>query len=356
MLDTDGDAMNSVLPVSQNLKEAGGKQRGIRLNGESDIDAFISSALCKYHRLGRDLTNVFSRIGQAGITSPTKTASFVMASRHKCGLGVIDSDIEALEAMINYIVPLDGKEHGNDGAENFASRLTMRQHQVMDMVLLGHPSKRIAYELGISQRTVENHRAAIMRKAEVKSLAALIRKVLVRTVLRPDPDSSHVDGQGFGNPNWPLEAIMFDTDSDAMNAATSVSLSLKETSAVALVEAAENLNEAASIGAFVSALDQNHRLWRRLMEVADRYGWGSVDRRHSDFVLSQLGKCGLNIRDSDVEALVTINRDISRRLASRRDIKSIRDLALSAWHDSGLSDEVPLGAWLIDHIDRKSNG
>ncbi len=145
-------------------------------------------------------------------------------------------------------------------------------------------------------------------------------------------------------------------DGIAMKALIPVGLSQMEGSAIALNEAAESLNEAANIGAFVSALDQNHRLWRRLMEVADRYGWGSVDRRHSDFVLSRLNKCGLNIRDSDVEALVAINRDISRRLASGRDIKSIRALALSVWRDSGLSDEVPLGAWLIDHIDRKSDG
>ena len=54
--------------------------------------------------------------------------------------------------------------------------LTRRQYQVMDLVLSGHPSKNIAVDLGISQRTVENHRAAIMHKMHVKSLPELARK------------------------------------------------------------------------------------------------------------------------------------------------------------------------------------
>lgn len=53
--------------------------------------------------------------------------------------------------------------------------LTPRQHQVMVKVLAGHPSKNIAADLHISRRTVENHRASIMRKTCVKSLPALAR-------------------------------------------------------------------------------------------------------------------------------------------------------------------------------------
>ncbi len=56
--------------------------------------------------------------------------------------------------------------------------LTPRQHQIMDMILAGHPNKNIAADLGISQRTVENHRAAIMTRTGTASLPDLARMVV----------------------------------------------------------------------------------------------------------------------------------------------------------------------------------
>jgi two-component system CheB/CheR fusion protein len=66
----------------------------------------------------------------------------------------------------------------HESAAKQMERLTLRERQVMDMVLAGQPSKNIALDLGISQRTVENHRAAIMKKTGSKSLPALARLAL----------------------------------------------------------------------------------------------------------------------------------------------------------------------------------
>jgi two-component system, chemotaxis family, CheB/CheR fusion protein len=63
-------------------------------------------------------------------------------------------------------------------AARHVAALTAREHQIMDLVLAGHPSKNIAADLAISQRTVENHRATIMKKTGVKSLPALARLAL----------------------------------------------------------------------------------------------------------------------------------------------------------------------------------
>jgi len=65
-----------------------------------------------------------------------------------------------------------------ESAADHIASLTARQRQIMEMVLAGHPSKIIAANLAISQRTVENHRASIMKKTGSKSLPALARLAL----------------------------------------------------------------------------------------------------------------------------------------------------------------------------------
>ena len=65
-----------------------------------------------------------------------------------------------------------------DAALGRLTDLTPRQHQIMDLVLAGHPSKNIAADLGISQRTVENHRASTMQRTGARSLPALAQLVM----------------------------------------------------------------------------------------------------------------------------------------------------------------------------------
>src|SRR5208283_6110754 len=66
-----------------------------------------------------------------------------------------------------------------ESASAHLAGLTIRQREVMERVLAGQPSKNIAADLGISQRTVENHRAGIMKRTGSKSLPALARLALL---------------------------------------------------------------------------------------------------------------------------------------------------------------------------------
>lgn len=74
-------------------------------------------------------------------------------------------------------VPKDG-EAREDGARSLAV-LTQRETQVLDLIVKGHGNKAIARILEISPRTVENHRAQIMRKTMSRNVAALVRLTLM---------------------------------------------------------------------------------------------------------------------------------------------------------------------------------
>jgi FixJ family two-component response regulator len=57
-------------------------------------------------------------------------------------------------------------------------RLTPREREVLQLVALGRPNKLIARELDLSTRTVESHRASLMRKLQVDSVAGLVALAL----------------------------------------------------------------------------------------------------------------------------------------------------------------------------------
>ena len=56
--------------------------------------------------------------------------------------------------------------------------LSERERQVLNGVVAGQPNKTIAFELGISPRTVEVYRAGLMGKMQARSLAELVRMVM----------------------------------------------------------------------------------------------------------------------------------------------------------------------------------
>jgi FixJ family two-component response regulator len=56
--------------------------------------------------------------------------------------------------------------------------LTPREREVLELVTSGKPNKVMAADLGVSQRTIEIHRARVMEKMGANSLAQLVRMVL----------------------------------------------------------------------------------------------------------------------------------------------------------------------------------
>ncbi len=64
--------------------------------------------------------------------------------------------------------------------------LTPREREVMQLVAEGEPNKTIAKRLGIAVRTVEAHRASIMRKLSLEDQAGLVRYAVRRGIVSID--------------------------------------------------------------------------------------------------------------------------------------------------------------------------
>jgi FixJ family two-component response regulator len=70
------------------------------------------------------------------------------------------------------------REERRETARATLAMLTRKQRQILDRIVQGQANKIIAADMQLSQRTVENHRASIMRRTKSASLPALLRLVL----------------------------------------------------------------------------------------------------------------------------------------------------------------------------------
>jgi two-component system response regulator FixJ len=93
-------------------------------------------------------------------------------------------DEEEILNAVHVALERGGEGDGGDGSAIAArlASLSEREWQVLEGLIAGQPNKTIAYDLGISPRTVEVYRANLMTKMGARSLSELIRMAILAKV------------------------------------------------------------------------------------------------------------------------------------------------------------------------------
>ncbi|MBK6492272.1 MAG: response regulator transcription factor [Sphingomonadales bacterium] len=136
---------------------------------------------------GMDGLEVQRALGERGITFPVIVltghgdVNVAVAAMKAGALDFIEKPFEKavlLAALEEGFAQIERSDRGKARAAEAVLRLnvlTAREHDVLEGLVRGFPNKTIAYDLGISARTVEIHRANLMTKLNVRSLSEALR-------------------------------------------------------------------------------------------------------------------------------------------------------------------------------------
>ncbi|MEP9357996.1 response regulator [Sphingomonas sp. KR3-1] len=131
------------LAVQQQLNARGAKMPVIVLTGHGDVSIAVKAM----------------RAGAVDFLEKPFEADHLL-----CAIG------KAFERMAE-----TSSESRTDDARALLASLSMREREVLEGLATGYPNKTIAYDLGISPRTVEVHRANLMQKLGARSLSEALR-------------------------------------------------------------------------------------------------------------------------------------------------------------------------------------
>lgn len=138
---------------------------------EEMVQRAMEAGACGYmtkHSAADELLNAIRQVGQGKIYYSPAIANRLRSRRIKCG---------AIGAM----------------ASN-APTLTPREQEVLELIAQGQPNKQIAGNLGVSIKTVEKHRQAVMDKLGIHDIAGLTRYALDKGMVpsQPSPQQQHL--------------------------------------------------------------------------------------------------------------------------------------------------------------------
>ena len=127
----------------------------------------------------------------SGMTSSGLFGDFIEAGAE--GVFLKSSDMSALTAAIPAILggnTVIGKEVSDLlKTKNSADTLTLREREILSMISNGMTNRQIAERLGVSVKTVDNHRTNLMRKVDAHSIAELFSYAIRKGLLDGMHDS-----------------------------------------------------------------------------------------------------------------------------------------------------------------------
>lgn len=141
-----------------------------------------------------------------------------------------------------------------------------------------------------------------------------------------------------------------------MASSLSGKLSVAETGALALADAARDLDHADNAQKFLGALERNRRIWQSIAHIAAARSWTVPTKRTVNYALKTTGQAsgptvGRIGRDDHIHALIDINRQVSKALAEGGDIEHIRTRAHAIWETRGRPLGEDLDHWLIAEME-----
>jgi two-component system response regulator FixJ len=107
------------------------------------------------------------------MTAWPTTANAVDSVRRYGGLDYLEKPIDE-DRLLAAVTEGIAWSRARRIAEARTASLTPRERQVFDLLVQGHPNKVVADRLGLSPKTVEDHRAAVLAKTGANGLAQLI--------------------------------------------------------------------------------------------------------------------------------------------------------------------------------------
>ncbi len=171
-------------------------QAGYEVRTSADAQSFLSSyrpvekgcVIVDVRMPGMNGIEMLARLADMGSNLPaiviTGRADIAMAveAMRAGAADFIEKPVEpaallaSVDRALRQTASTSERSAGQAAAAMRIARLTKREREVMDLVVSGHLNKEIAARLGINQRTVETHRATVMRKMGASSLSELVRQ------------------------------------------------------------------------------------------------------------------------------------------------------------------------------------